>query len=194
MQQSQAGLTAPGVARMGRAEPGTIAICFVAAALESVRARNLDADELLIQVGLSPSLLQVPQARVSAKHYGQLWRLVAIRLDDEFFGQDSRRMKAGSFAMLCHSVLSCRTLGQALERSLRFYRLILDDISGALLRDRAEARITLERIADKPQRTFAHEVLLMLLHGVACWLVGRRIPILRAEFAYAEPAHSEEYG
>ncbi len=189
----EADLTAPGVARMARAEPGTIAICFVAAALESVRARNLDADELLNQVGLSPSLLQVPQARVSAKHYGQLWRLVARRLDDEFFGQDSRRMKAGSFAMLCHSVLSCRTLGQALERSLRFYGLLLDDISGALMREGAEARITLDRSADKPQRTFAHEVLLMLLHGVACWLVGRRIPILRAEFSYPEPAHSEEY-
>jgi AraC-like DNA-binding protein len=187
------GLTAPAVARMARAEPGTIAICFVAAALQSVRARNLDADELLNQVGLSPSLLQVPQARVSAKHYGQLWRLVALKLDDEFFGQDSRRMKAGSFAMLCHSVLTCRTLGQALERSLRFYRLLLDDISGSLLRERGEARITLERSADTPQRTFAHEVLLMLLHGVACWLVGRRIPILRAEFSYPEPSHSGEY-
>ena len=104
------------------AEPGTIAICFVAAALQSVRGRDLNADELLANVGLSSSLLQVPQARVSAKHYGALWRTVALALDDEFFGQDSRRMKAGSFAMLCHSVLSCKTLGQALDRSLRFYR------------------------------------------------------------------------
>src|SRR5271165_3931992 len=102
------------------AEPGTISICFVAAALQSVRARDLDADELLARVGLSSSLLLVPQARVSAQHYGALWRAIALALDDEFFGQDSRRMKAGSFAMLCHSVLGCRTLGSALERSLRF--------------------------------------------------------------------------
>ena len=33
----------------------------------------------------------------------------------------------------------------------------------------------------------------MLLHGVACWLVGRRIPILRASFSYPEPNHSAEY-
>ena len=33
----------------------------------------------------------------------------------------------------------------------------------------------------------------MLLYGVSCWLVGRRIPILRTEFSYAEPAHSAEY-
>src|SRR5271155_1769324 len=175
-------------------EPGTIAICFVAAALQSVRARNLNPDEFLANVGLSPSLLLVPQARVSAKAYGALWRAIALALDDEFFGQDSRRMKAGSFAMLCHSVLGCKTLGQALERSLRFYALILDDISGALLRDAKEARILLqERIAGASRREFAHELLLMLLYGVSCWLVGRRIPILRTEFSYAEPVHSAEY-
>jgi len=177
-----------------RPEPGTIAIYFVAAALESVRARKFDADDLLLKVGLSPSLLQVPQARVSAKHYGQLWRLVTLTLDDEFFGQDSRRMKAGSFAMLCHSVLSCKSLGHALERSLRFYALLLDDIYGSLARDADEARIVLrQRVDGAAPRTFAHEVLLMLIHGVACWLVGRRIPILRAQFSYPEPAHSAEY-
>ncbi|HSY94522.1 MAG TPA: AraC family transcriptional regulator, partial [Steroidobacteraceae bacterium] len=176
------------------AEPGTIAICFVAAALQSVRARDLNADELLANVGLSSSLLQMPQARVSAKHYGALWRTIALALDDEFFGQDSRRMKAGSFAMLCHSVLGCKTLGQALDRSLRFYALILDDISGTVMRGANEARIVLhEHVAGASQRVFAHELLLMLLYGVSCWLVGRRIPILRTEFSYAEPAHSAEY-
>lgn len=174
--------------------PGTIAICFVAAALQSVRGRDLNADELLAKVGLSANLLQMPQARVSAEHYGALWRAIAAALDDEFFGQDSRRMKAGSFAMLCHAVLGCKTLGQALDRSLRFYALILDDISGSAERDAKEARIILhERVADAGQRVFAHELLLMLLYGVSCWLVGRRIPILRTEFSYLEPAHSAEY-
>jgi len=175
-------------------EPGTIAICFVAAALQSVRGRDVNADELLASVGLSSSLLQVPQARVSAKHYGALWRSIAAALDDEFFGQDSRRMKAGSFAMLCHSVLGCKTLGQALDRSLRFYALILDDIRGSTELSAKQARIVLhERAAGATPRVFAHELLLMLLYGVSCWLVGRRIPILYAEFSYAEPFYSAEY-
>jgi AraC-like DNA-binding protein len=181
-------------ARSAPAEPGTVAICFVTAALEAVHARQMNADELLNRVGISPSLLTSPHARVSAEQYGTLWRLVALTLDDEFFGQDSRRMKYGSFAMLCHSVLGCRTLGHALERSLRFYGLILDDIAGVLERNGEEASLVLtERRAGRPSRVFGHEVLLLLLHGVACWLVGRRIPILRAEFGYPEPPHSDEY-
>jgi AraC-like DNA-binding protein len=117
-----------------------------------------------------------------------------VTLDDEFFGQDSRRMKSGSFAMMCHALLNCKTLAQALERSLRFYALILDDISGTLQRRGAEAHILLhDRQGGGAGRAFAHEVLLMLLHGVACWLVGRRIPIQSAQFSYAEPVHSAEY-
>ena len=194
MQQSAARVSAGGSAPVGRPEPGTIGICFVAAALQSVSARGFDADELLIEVGLSPELLGMPQARVSAKHYGRLWRLVAATLDDEFFGQDARRMKSGSFAMLCRSVLSCKNLRQALERSLRFYGLILDDIGGTLGVDGPHASIFLQaRDPKAAPRVFAHEVLLMLLHGLCCWLVGRRIPILRAEFAYPEPRHSAEY-
>jgi AraC-like DNA-binding protein len=181
------------VAAATRPEPGTVAICFVAAALEALRARRLNPEPLLSQVGLSASLLQMPQARISAQKYGQLWRLIAATLDDEFFGQDSRRMKVGSFAMLCHSVLGCKSLGHALERSLRFYALLLDDIQGTLTRAE-EARIALnERAGAAKHRPFAHEALLMMLHGVACWLVGRRIPILRARFSYAEPAYSAEY-
>jgi AraC-like DNA-binding protein len=198
MQHSPAALGSGNVLPVGRAEPGTVAICFVAAALEAVRARGLDPLRLLVQVGLSPGLLQVPQARVSVKHYGELWRLVALTLDDEFFGQDSRRMKSGSFAMLVHAVLGCKNLGAALERSLRFYRLILDDFAVALRREGSEAVIVLdERSAGIREgaapRVFGHEVLLILLHGVACWLVGRRIPILRAQFGYSEPPHSAEY-
>ncbi len=192
MQHLPKALSRSATAEAARAEPGTIAICFVAAALENVRARGLDADALLKQVGLSPGLLQSPQARVSAKHYGALWRLVAISLDDEFFGQDSRRLKCGSFAMICHSVVGCKTLRQAMDRSLRLYALFLDDIRCKIEIEGAEASITLlTQLA--PARVFAHEVLLMLLHGVACWLVGRRIPIKRAQFGYDEPAHSHEY-
>jgi AraC-like DNA-binding protein len=175
------------------AEAGTVAICFVAAALQSVRDRHLDADQLLANVGLSPSLLQVPQARVSAQHYGALWRSIAHALDDEFFGQDSRRMKVGTFAMLCHALLGCRNLAQALDRSVRFYALILDDIRATTERRSGEARILLQQPAGGSPRVFAHELMLMLLFGVSCWLIGRRIPILRTEFAYPEPPHSAEY-
>ena len=177
-------------------EKGTISICFVRAALESVRARGLDARALLLQAGIHPNLLSSPSARVSAARYGALWRSIAEALGDELFGLDSRRVKVGSFAMLCRSVIHCSTLERALNRGLRFYGLLVDDVSIVLERDGGAAKLALHdrnAPAVSPQRVFAQEGLLVILHGLACWLVGRRIPIALAEFGYPEPAHSVEY-
>ena len=110
-------------------ESGTIAISFVHEALECIRRRGLDQEALLIQAGISPDLLKSPLARVSARHYGTLWHLISATLDDDFFGMDSHRMKAGSFTLLCHTIIHTDTLERALHRSLRFLRLVLDDIS-----------------------------------------------------------------
>lgn len=175
-------------------EKGSVAICFVQQAVQGVLARQLDAAVLLRAAGIAPDLLELPHARVSAASYSALWRQVAQALDDEFFGQDARRMKLGSFAMLCHSVIHCRTLGAALQRALRFFDLLLDDLGGRLESEAGVAALILQpRGAGRPARIFAHETLLIMLHGLACWLVGRRIPVLSTGFAYPEPAYSEEY-
>jgi AraC-like DNA-binding protein len=194
--QEPAAAGRPGLKRLPAPTPekGTVAICFVAAAVEHVARQGLDVESVLLRSGISPSLLGTPQARVSAANYAELWRLVAQVLDDEFFGQDSRRMKCGSFAMLCRTVVHTDTLRQGLDRTLRFFRLLLDDIEGVLGSEGASATVTLRtRASTAAPRMFAHEALLIMIHGVACWLVGRRIPITAAAFAYPEPAHSAEY-
>ena len=91
-------------------------------------ARGLPPEPVLRAAGIAPALLEAPQARVSADSYSALWLEVARVLDDEFFGRDSRRMKCGSFTMLCHAVAGSQTLGQGLERVARFFGLLLDDI------------------------------------------------------------------
>lgn len=181
-------------------EKGTISIRFVEEALVGVRERGLDPAPLLHQAGISPELFEQAQARVSARQYAALWHQIARRMDDEFFGMDRHRMKAGSFTLLCHAVIHSDTLARALLRALRFFRLILDDFSGELFREGDTARIVLhehhiapEGQAPPPLRAFAYGTFLIMLHGLACWLVARRIPLLRADFRCAEPNYSEEW-
>ncbi len=178
---------------------GTIAIAFVHEALACLRERGIDEGELLARAGISAELLALPQARVSSSCYGLLWHGIAQLIDDEFFGLDSRRMKSGSFTLLCHALIHADTLERALRRALRFLRLLLDDFQGELEVEGGVARI---RITDRldpegqtipPRRAFAYGTYLLLLHGLACWLVGRRIPLLDAQFRCAEPAFSAEW-
>lgn len=175
-------------------EKGSISIYFVQSALEPIIERGLDTAELLDHAGISPALLQSPQGRVTAQNFSTLWLEVARTLDDELFGQDSRRMKVGSFAMLCQILIHCGSLNSALLRMTRFFNLILDDFHCSLECDARHAHLTIrETPGSRAPRVFGYETLLMLQHGVACWLVGRRIPIRAAAFAYPEPSRSAEY-
>jgi AraC-like DNA-binding protein len=174
-------------------EKNTVSIHFVECAVarlsDEARARVLAASHV------PPELLGEPHARVPAEAFSSVWLAVARELDDEFFGLDRRRMKVGTFAFLCHAVLHSADLGGALRRLLRGFAIVLDDLHGELREEggRAVVRLT-SRIADPAARRFADETFLIMVHGIACWLVGRRIPIIVTEFAHPRPAHVAEYG
>ena len=175
-------------------EKGTVSILFVEAVLESLREKGVDGLPLLERCGIAQALLSLPEARITAAHYTALLRLTAETLDDEFFGQDSRRMKVGSFSLMCHSVVYCRRLDQAVERALAFFNLMLDDIQGSLQRDGDFMRLVLtEKDTSRPARILGQEALLMFTHKLACWLVNRRIPTLSAAFRFPEPEQGREY-
>lgn len=184
-------------------ENGSVSICFVDEALTCIRQRGLDPNALLMQAGISPELLSFPTARVSSRRYGALWHLIAQAIDDEFFGMDRHRMKAGSFTLLCHAVIYSDTLERALLRATRFLRLVLDDLVGELSRDDESAHIVLKDLHSgsalqqdmntMASRAFAYGTYMVILHGLACWLVGRRIPISSAAFSCDTPPYTDEW-
>jgi AraC-like DNA-binding protein len=177
----------------------SVSIAFVCSAV-----RALDADQrraALARSGIEPDTLSQPAARVSAAAFARLWMAVADLLDDEFFGLDARRMKVGSFAMLCHALVSHATVGAALRQAVRGFGLFFDDISVSLRLAGGTAVLVIEHrigagtseTAAADARRFAEETLLVMLHGLLCWLVGRRVPLARLEWAQPQPAHADEY-
>lgn len=194
------GLWHPPFMRTIHCEKGTIAIAFVHEALVCVRARGIDGESLLREAGIAPELLLSPQARVSSLHYGQLWHRIAQAIDDEFFGLDRHPMRPGSFTLMCHALIHADTLARALRRALRFLNSVLDDLRAELRIEGDTARIiVLDRglsdahIPCLPKGAFAYGTYLLMLHGLACWLIGRRIPLDYACFRCSEPPYSDEW-
>lgn len=183
-------------------EKGSVAICFVNHALSGLKAREIDLGPVLREAGIAPAMLGVPQARVPAAHYSALWLAVARALGDEFFGQDARPMKPGSFALLCHGASGARTLREALGRIAQGFGVLLDGIGVRVIPVVTDSRddglppqAALELFARGGARptVFAQETLLIMLHGLMCWLVRRRVPVRQATFHYREPRYSAEY-
>jgi AraC-like DNA-binding protein len=170
----------------------TVSIAFVRSAVGALDEAQRHA--VLQRAGIAGELLASDAARVPASAFAALWLAVGAALDDEFFGLDARRMKVGSFALLCHGLAGQRTVGSALKQALRGLGLFLDDIGGTLAVQAGEATITVaNRIAAPDARRFADETWLVMVHGLLCWLAGRRVPLSRLDWAHARPAHADEY-
>jgi AraC-like DNA-binding protein len=173
---------------------GTISVRLVKEALLAFSTSALPADSLLDNLGLAPIDMEDADARIDVDEYSKLWRRLARHFDDEFFGMDSRRMRAGSFAFVCRAAMAQPTLDSALRVALDFFGLTFEGFSGKLNRSESLAEITLQEPVGRPAlRAFGYFTFWMLLHGLACWLAGRRIPLLAVELRCEEPGYTDDY-
>ncbi|MEE9103175.1 AraC family transcriptional regulator [Pseudomonas nitroreducens] len=174
-------------------EKGTISIRLVSQALAEFRRCGGDERPLLVAAGIPAELFDKPYARVSSQAYARLWRRLARAMDDEFFGMNARRMKSGSFNFMAAAAIREPTLEAALNAALRFMGLIFDDFTPQLSRQDGLAAIVLDEPEGPAPRAFCYFTLWLMLHGLACWLVGRRIPILAIELRCPQPDYLSDY-
>jgi len=174
----------------------TVAIGLVHGLLAGCAGRGVALPPLLAGAGIDPDCLADPAARVPVERYADLYNAVTRALQDEGFGLFSRPLAPGSFEFLCRSVVSAPDLGEALQRATRFLRVILPDLEVTVRREREAAWLGIREalpLAAPAGRVFAFEWLLRLLHGLACWLVGRGLALDAVAFPYPRPAHADDY-
>ena len=173
-------------------EAGTVSIHFVREALQAVAGNGVPQSVALEAAGIPSEFLDEPLARVSPAQFGALWRAIARHLQDEFFALDTHPVRPGGYALMCQGLLTCEDLHGVLRQLCRFTGIVLDGMSLSL--DITPETATL-RLADARQRAtpFAHATFFMVVCGVACWLIARRIPILRCSLAGQAPGFESEY-
>lgn len=171
---------------------GTISISLVQEALHHAGMRGFNLNDLLMQAGIAPELLQSDKTRVSVSQYAQLWIVLADAMNDEFFGMDSHAMRRGSYTFLSQSVLQAEHAGQALSHILQFLNLLLDDFHSKYFVQENYAYIIIQDRAE-PKRMFSYATYLMLIHGMMCWLCGQRVMLNRIQLKCAEPEDDSDY-
>lgn len=165
---------------------------FAREALEPMRLRGLDVLPVLEKAGIDPQTLALPDSYITADQYGLMWLGIAEALQDEYFGHGARAMRPGSFTMICRAVLDSPDLGRALRRTLRFLTLIIDEPRGELTVENGLGTITLHENTP-PRSAFAYRAYWIMVHGLACWLAGRRLPLRGVDFRGPEPTSGGDY-
>lgn len=146
------------------------------------------------RVGVSSLMLDQPFARITVEQYSSFYRSLVIGLDDETPGFFSRKLKGGTLKFLCLSMLSAANLQTALYRFCWFFRLLIYDITFKLKESDSELTLqVVENVDLAAERVLIIELMLLLVQGVACWMVDRRLVFNAVNLAYAAPKHHAEY-
>lgn len=170
-------------------------MAFALAIAAAYRQAGRSPAHALALAQIPPGQLDKADARLTARQFELLAAAAMQELDDEGLGAFERRLPWGSYGMLARASLSAPTLAVALKRWCRHHGLLTDDVRLALSVTGATAAITLQELRPLPPelRELSLAYVLRNVHGLACWYVDSRIPLLGAAFPFPAPPHAGAY-
>jgi AraC-like DNA-binding protein len=178
--------------------PAATPMAFARVIVDAYRRYDQDPSEVLKLAQITPSSLQRPNARITARQMEVLSAAAMQELDDEALGAFSRRLPWGSYGMVARAALSSPDLGVALKRWCRYHALLTDDIRLELVVTGDSAAIVIEEQAElarngQAMREFSLVSVLRNIHGLACWYIDSRIPLQGARFPFDAPPHADAF-
>jgi len=188
--------------RVPRLPPGQATaatpMAFARAIVGAYQRHGRDPAEALKLAQITPVKLQQAEGCITAHQMEALSEAAMQELDDEGLAAFSRKLPWGSYGMLARASLSSPDLGTAIKRWCRHHALLTDDIRLEVVESSAGAAIVLQERADlrrlgEGAREFCMVHVLRNIHGLACWYIDSRIPLLAARFPYPAPPHADAY-
>jgi AraC-like DNA-binding protein len=176
-------------------EPITVSVTVLSQMFLYLNSLHVDIDAFLRSLGVDPETVKAPDTRLPIETYLLIQDEAAEYVHDPYFGLHmGEYAEPGSWSILGYMMMNCRNLGEAIEKSGRYSRII-----GNLIDARVQPRFNKARVvfftpphAPKMSRhcfeaTFSSSVRMMRS------LTGVELSPLEVTFMYPEPASRSEY-
>lgn len=172
----------------------SISIHFARCLIDKSRDMALDTEHLMAHSGLSDSLLEKTDLRITPKQLSKLLLELWLMADDECMGMASDPIKHGVFALLAGQLIHCTTLAEVYQYCAKFYNLISSALTVTFDHQPTYAEFSIQLTEPEKDGTgMLRELLLLIWHRFPSWLVGQRIPLMHVALQQAKPAHSAEH-
>src|SRR5215470_14631513 len=100
---------------------------WVRGIVEMLAREGLDAGELLATAGIDKVALDAPGARLSTEKISRLWEVAAARSGNPAIAFAQYQVpRPQSFDVVGYAMMSCANLQEALERLMRYLRILSD--------------------------------------------------------------------
>lgn len=176
----------------------SIPISYLQLMVEIVTERGIALEQLLAGVPIDPALLTRPEARMSAQQWTML-ALNAIKLTgDPGLGYEyGLRMRPSAHGFLGYATLSCATMRQAMEITLRYFQARQRNFALQLQAEGEHVSFIVRELHPIPAlRTFFYENILIGLARGAAAILGAELsnfPEGEIWFDWPEPPYHAAY-
>ncbi len=175
----------------------TVPTGYVKQLLDQVAEQNYDVAELLDSVGINAGEIE-HQTEFSAEKFGHLYQRVMYITQDEYFGMSSgSQVPAGTFRMMCHAIIQCKTMGHAISRASDFHEIVRGTkIKPLLLKQGKSSKVSFTGVnglekaevealitAEQPSQICTS---LSMWHHFVSWLIGERVELTTVNFSFSE--------
>ena len=156
---------------------------------------GLEPAALLAELGLDPDEFKDPEARIPMELYVKIEDAAASKSKDPCFGLHMGEFaETGSWSVLGCMMMNCRTLGEAFEKSAKYYRILGDLIQGRVSLRKGKVRVALTVPPNAPELSrHCYECTLSSSVTLMRTLSGADISPIGVSFSHPEPESRREY-
>jgi len=130
---------------------------------------------------------------LSAEQYGKLLSLTISQSDDESFGTLLRPLRQGSFHLMAYACISCTNLQQVIERYMKFYCLMNDQIHWRLLTTEKQCQLIFD-LDKEPDVDYSYFNVFncSIIWRWLSWMIDKPITLDAVSFNFSSPVSSNE--
>jgi AraC-like DNA-binding protein len=171
------------------------AASWVRGVAELFAAEGLDVASVLAEAGIDAASLDAPGARVATEDISRLWDIAVARSGNDAIAlAQGERPRPKSFDVVGYAMMSCANLRDALERLIRYLRLLSDALT--IYRTEARGRYQLDfdlRGGTRPVPRQRVEFMLVTLLNFCRWVSARPLVPETVGFAFPAPRTLEPH-
>lgn len=175
----------------------TVPISHVKNLLSQVAEQGYDTKILLDHINSDIATIE-SSTTFPADQFGILYQRAMYLSQDEYFGMLSGgKVPNGTFRMMCHAIIHCTNMEHAIKRASNFHEIV----KGTKIKPKIErigayskvsftgvAGVSDEQVQQLINAEQPHQICtsLSMWHHFISWLIGERVPLTSACFAFAE--------
>jgi AraC-like DNA-binding protein len=172
----------------------TVSLLWVQGVLQAASQQGLLESDILAQAGLDQDCIHASSGRISLTDTLALWRSVELLSADPLFGfHMGLSLKPAHFQLLAFTMLSSPTLGDAIEKILKYQRLISDGGAFTLSQQEGQKSALIYTPTAKDFSYHQIDAVMVAILSFARWLLGREISPLHISLSHDEHDGLEQY-